>query len=693
MNTLFVTEISTICTAVAEVLHGAKTRGEGCIKVGENTVVTWVPPYLLRLKEPDEISDAYKKWNEESLPILPETIDFIAIDDAGARKQLKTLLDLIKDATRIVHAGDAGREGQLIIDLILNKSGFKGDISRLWLNANDEQSVRTALKSMRPNSEYRGLFDAGKARAYVDWYIGMNLTRSYTLAGKKSGYPNVISVGRVQTPTLTLVVARDLGIEQFVAKDHYKGIIVFNVENGQFAAVWQPKPETDSLVDGMLLDREVIKGLFARLRGHDGIVKQVVKKVGKTNPPLPFRLSTLQKICSSRFKLSAAKTLEVAQKLYEEKLTSYPRTGSSHLKESSHSEGTETLAAIGENLPAISGLCRAAIPSIKSPAWDDNKVGEHHGIIPTRAKKDISGLSPIERDVYELICRRYIAQFYPAAENERTKIEVELGGESFVARGSVELVAGWKLIERSEEKPEATDTDDEDSQALPPVTQGEPAKPVTGSTKSLKTKPRTPYNDGSLIEAMEAVHNVIKSGELDQIDAAAKHPDVIARLKETAGLGTDATRASIIETLLSRGFIKRDGNKLISTEAGRDLIAALPTQVKSPVLSSLLEQELESIRTGDAAYSDFLAKMRDWTKKLTTDCLSTPLKIAMPDGSVRCPLCGNGTLLKRSFVRKSPENSQGGKSNQKDIIWGCSTFPNCKARFPDKRGKPDIPKA
>lgn len=679
MDTIIIAEKKSVGQAICDVLSGTKSHDKGFITVGDNTVVTWARGHLMRFAEPDELDERFKNWRVEDLPILPTHLPVLPSDDGDERRQLSIVIGLLKDAKKVIHAGDAGREGQLIVDLIIQHAKFKGEVKRLWLNANDADSVRKALKSVEPNENRRSLYEAGIARTYADWYQGMNLSRAYTLMARKGGYVHVVSIGRVQTPTLLLVVARDLEIANFKPQTFYVPTVTVNVKNGSFQAEWKLPEDKAGIVDGKLLDATIGERLIVSVDGQPGKIAQLDVELQKLSPPLPYKLSTLTKDASSRFKMSGDRTLAVAQSLYDKKLTSYPRTGSCHLKEAMHAEAPQTLAAIAENDPKLAQLIAGANTGLRAAAWNDKKVGEHHGIIPVRGKSPVSDLTEEERQLYDLICRRYIALFYPNAQVERTRVVVEVAtrhsSETFIARGNVEKDPGWRRVFNDP----AEDEEAGATPSLPIMSEGEVCKIDGVELQRKQTRPPSPYNDGTLTGDMEEIHKVFKSGKLADLDPMTTQPELIQRIKETAGLGTDATRANIIGTLEKRGFVERKNKvQIISTETGRALIQALPTKVKSPALTALFEQELESIVAGSRSAADFLEKQRQWTKGLVEEALKAPLIMPKLKGDINCPSCKLGILVKRH------------NKSKKEDFFGCSLYPECRSAYPCKRGKPDL---
>lgn len=680
MATLVIAEKRLMGEAIAGVLKGKIQKGDGYLKVGDDTMVTWARGHLMRMAEPDEINPEWGKWHSKFLPILPEQFPYLVANDEWCIKQMKLIGNLLSQVDRVIHAGDAGREGQLIIDLILKQCSFRGDVRRLWLKANDEKTVLEALRVMRPNHEYQSLRDAAMARGIADWLFGMNLSRAYTNAARQTGYKETVSIGRVQTATLLLVVARDLEIENFKAVTYFIPTLLVSTPSGDFTVEWIIDETRTGVFDGRLLDTVLAKQIVDSCRNQTGRVENCTSKEGKLGAPMPYRLTTIQKACAQKFGLSADKTLKTVQTLYDKKLVTYPRTACSYLMESEHANAGEVLNAIGQNIPILSGAVQGAVPSLKSAAWNSAKVVEHHGIIPTSKIDPAVELAPIERQVYELIARRYLAQFYPASRYESMRVEVLVGAERFEATGTKTIERGWKVIdEADDELPENTPKTKE--QTLPQgLHSGMNCLVKNSSIESSKTRPPTQYNDGTLVIDMENIHRILQGGKLASIDPLTTKPSLIKCLKGVAGIGTDATRAGMIDTLIKRDFLTRTTRgkktKLESTPTGRALIMALPPEVKSPVLTALVEQELDLINQRKRNFDEFIAKQKLWVTSLTQYALSAPLTLTPAEKQFDCPMCGVGKLRKRPGA--------------KGVFWGCSQYPECGVTAKDKDGEPDM---
>ncbi len=540
---LFIAEKPSLGKAIAAQLPGQKKAARTHITCGSD-VVTWAFGHLLELAEPDAYlpdsvptnGSGKRRWRLEDLPIIPT--EWKKIPKASAKEQLSAIRSLLKTATEVINAGDPDREGQLLIDEILDAMKWRGPTKRIWLAALDPSSVQKALGALKDNASYRPLRDAAEARGRADWLVGMNLTRCYTLKSNNAG---VVSVGRVQTPTLALVVRRDAEIESFVPVQHYVPVTTFRHSNGEYRATWKAPENAPGLdAEGRLISLPTAQDIAKAVAGKQGKVLSFESQDGQEGPPLPFTLSKLQASASAKHGLSAQDTLNAAQSLYEtHKLTSYPRTDCAYLPESQHTDARMVLAAIATVNPACAPLAQSADLSLKSTAWNDKKIGAHHGIVPTSHDQvSVDALSEAERQVYELIVKAYICQFYPPHAFTKTVTVTDCGGHQWLARGRVIKTIGWRSVMQPDRE-----KDEDEAQVLPLMKMGDAVEWVSGTIDHRVTKPPARFTDGTLIAAMSSVHKLVTDHKIK------------ARLKETSGLGTEATRAAILETLVKREFI------------------------------------------------------------------------------------------------------------------------------------------
>ncbi|HGP2369215.1 TPA: DNA topoisomerase III [Salmonella enterica] len=625
---------------------GATQRGVGYLS-GPGVTVTWARGHLLETAEPEVYGEQYgKPWRTEVLPLVPAQWKLVVKPDAKA--QFAVINRLLKQVDEVVIATDADREGEVIARELLEYCQFQGRIFRLWMSALDDTSIRAALADLWPSSRTEALYFAGVGRSRADWLIGMNLTRLYTLKGREAGIGNVLSVGRVQTPTLAIVVQRDREIENFVAKPYFEVIATLAVNGAAFPAKW--------VAAAQYCDEE-------KRCIQPGVVAQVVQLCRQTpmaavidcqterkkkSAPLAFSLSSLQQACSRHWGMAAQKVLDIAQKLYETyKLTSYPRTDCGYLPLSMREEIPQVLSAVVSTDPALQPVVVQLDTQFVSRIWNDKKITAHHGIIPTKHTGDLSKLSDDERNVYQLIRLHYLAQFLPLMEVDATEATFNIGGQLFRTRGNVVVKPGWKSLFGTL----GDEDDDKEGEArLPAMQAGQTCQVQGAEQKALQTKPPAPYNDGTLIAAMTNAAAFVTDAALKKV------------LKENAGIGTEATRAGIIDTLVKRGFLVREKKALRSTPLGRNLVDVLPGTLTNPGLTALWEQMLDEVAAGRVSLNDFMARQSQWVSQLVNQGKSQPLALQAPP-SPPCPECGGKTTQRQGKI---------------GTFWGGLNYPACK---------------
>jgi len=637
---------------------GANSRKNGFFS--GTAIVTWCFGHLLELAGPDYYDEKWKVWDIDTLPIIPDHWHFQVKPDA--KKQFRIVKDLILKSSDVVIATDGDREGETIARSLLSLVGYKGNLSRLWLTALDPTSIKKALNNILPGHKTIPLYHAGLARQRADWLIGMNLTRAFTALGKRQGYQNVLSVGRVQSPTLSLIVQRDLQIALFEPKDFFELHANLQVNDGEFKATW--KPESDLLdPDGHITNIQTVRAI--QVEGHTGKINHVETERKKQPAPLLFNLSTLTALASKKYGFTAAKTAKIAQALYEtHKVTTYAGTDCEYLPKSQHQDAPAILDALFNIDEKLKPFVDKADPNIHSRAFNDEKQTAHHAIIPTRHVIELQQLSQDEFKVYDLVRRQYLAQFFPFYEYDVTIIEVTISGETFEAKGTTVINRGWKEVIQNNEKAANSNT-------LPYIQINEPAVCTKSEILEKQTQPPKHFTDATLISAMENIGRNVDDPSLKRM------------LNETAGLGTVRTRDRIIETLVSRKYIKRQKKYLISTELGRSLEAVLFDQIKDPVITAQWEQALDQIAQGNGSETDFTAQQKRFLEQLVQYMQNNIDKLpklafkALKTETVTyaCPKCGK--KLERKF---SPQNKQ--------HFWGCHGYPECKYTAPDNNGKP-----
>ncbi|USD66062.1 DNA topoisomerase III [Vibrio sp. SCSIO 43136] len=618
MSRLFIAEKPSLGRAIAAALPKPHKNEQGFIRCGNGDIVTWCIGHLLEQVEPDAYDERYKRWNMEDLPIVPHAWQLRPRPTSS--KQLTVVKKLLKQANTIVHAGDPDREGQLLVDEVIDyckvAKGKKESMSRLLISDLNLPAVKRALSSMRSNREFIPLSVSALARSRADWLYGMNMSRAYTLLGKKAGYQGVLSVGRVQTPVLGLVVRRDEEIENFVPKDYFTlhALIPYQSPQGDafdIRARWKPseacKPWQDK--EGRVLNRKLVENVASRIQGQPANVVESEQKQTKQNAPLPYSLSALQIDAAKRYGMSAQQVLDCCQSLYEKhKLITYPRSDCRYLPNEHFVQAGSVCEAIGNNAPELTTAVQGADLSRKSKAWNDSKVDAHHAIIPTPKKASVNALSGFEMKVYQLIARQYVIQFYPAAVYAESKLVFDIAGGCFIARGKQLVEPGWKAL-----MGKSTQQDDEGIDAVPPLDKGTALICREGEIKDRKTEPPKHFTEATLLQAMTGIARYVADKELKKI------------LKETDGLGTEATRAGILDTLFKRKLLNRQGKSILSTIAGRGLIHALPDESSYPDMTAHWEHQLQAMAERGQAYQPFMTALESNLNAIIGRVKSSPV--------------------------------------------------------------------
>lgn len=598
---LFIAEKPSLARAIADVLPKPQSRGDGFIKCGENDYVTWCVGHLLEQAEPEAYNPIFKQWRLEHLPIIPDKWQLIPRKDVA--KQLKTVEKLIHQADELVNAGDPDREGQLLVDEVFSYANLsvekRDQIKRCLISDLNPSAVEKAVQKLQPNRNFIPLATSALARARADWLYGINMTRAYTIRGRQAGYHGVLSVGRVQTPVLGLIVRRDFEIEHFQPKDFFE--VVAHIQNEKtienstalftFTALWQPSKACEDYQDedGRVLSQSLAENVVKRITQQPAEVMEYSDKREKETAPLPYSLSALQIDAAKRFGLSAQEVLDICQRLYEtHKLITYPRSDCRYLPEEHFAERMAVLNAISTHAPTYRTLPDILNMEHRNRCWNDKKVEAHHAIIPTSKNRTVN-LTQQELNIYTLIARQYLMQFCPDAEYRKSKITLNIAGGSFIAQARNLQTAGWKTLWGKE------DNDEEQQEApLPVVKKGQILFCSKGEIINKKTQPPKPFTDATLLSAMTGIARFVQDKELKKI------------LRETDGLGTEATRAGIIELLFKRGFLYKKGKNIHSSEAGRILIQALPDIATQPDMTAHWESQLTGISQKQTSYQQFM---------------------------------------------------------------------------------------
>lgn len=588
-----IAEKPSVAREIAGVL-GADRKKDGYLE-GNGYQVTWTFGHLCTLKEPQDYSPDWKAWDIRYLPMMPPRFGIKLIENDSYKKQFSVIKNLFDNADEIINCGDAGQEGELIQRWVMLKAGCRCPVKRLWISSLTAESIREGFSNLKPQEDFKYLYEAGMLRAIGDWLLGMNATRLYTV--KFGRNRQVLSIGRVQTPTLALIVNRQQEIALFVPQTYwelktiYRGVS-FSSSKGKF----------DKKEEGLTLLEKVIQSQFE--------IKGISEKKGTEAPPRLFDLTSLQVECNKKFAFSADETLKLIQSLYEKKLTTYPRVDTTYLSDDIYPKVAPTLKNLTDYSSLTSSVLNGKIPKSKK-VFDNSKVTDHHAIIPTGVRA--VNINDRERKVYDMIVRRFIAAFYPDCRFSTTTVSGEAGGVSFKTTGKQIIEPGWRVVFGKEESGKDNETENGDpdkasneEKTLPAFTKGEtgPHKP---ELVEKQTQPPKPYTEATLLRAMETAGKLVDDDDLR--DA----------LKEN-GIGRPSTRAGIIETLLKRNYIKKERKNLLATETGIELIGLIHVDLlKSVELTGMWEKKLRLIEKREYDTESFLGELKDMVVEVVKD--------------------------------------------------------------------------
>lgn len=675
---LCVTEKPSVASDIAKIL-GATVRRDGYFE-GAGYCVTWTYGHLCELKEPADYTDMWKRWSLGSLPMLPPRFGIRLIDNQRYRQQFGVIETLIKQADELINCGDAGQEGELIQRWVMQKAETKCPVKRLWISSLTDDAIREGFASLRPGADFDNLYYAGLSRAIGDWILGMNATRLYSLKYGEPGKP--LSIGRVQTPTLSLIVQRHHEIANFKPEDFwelqtlYRGV-TFNAASGRF------KEEAKALA------------VIEEIKALPFVIKSVEEKKGREAPPRLFDLTSLQVECNKRWGWTADESLALIQTLYEKKVTTYPRVDTTYLSEDIYPKVPDILRRMTPYAALTAPILAQKLPKSKK-VFDNSKVTDHHAIIPTGQSPQT--LVGNERLMYHLIAQRFIAAFYPDCEFLQTNVVGAAGETEFKASGKVISSQGWRAAFASQNDRKEQEGASSDDKILPPFTIGE-SGPHEPSLAKKTTQPPKYYTEGTLLRAMESAGKTVDDEELREA------------MKEN-GIGRPSTRAAIIETLFRRGYIYRQRKNIMASQAGIDLIATIKEELlKSAKLTGIWENKLRRIERGDYSAAEFIDELKQQISEIVLAVLSdnsqrkivvetdaatakgknagsateaapadkpkAPAKKRAPAvkslEQITCPLCGKGTLLKGRAA------------------YGCSEFRSgCALRLPFEEYPADL---
>lgn len=580
-----ITEKPSVARDIASII-GATTRRDGYFE-GNGYRVTWTFGHLCCLKEPHDYTPLWRRWSLGSLPMVPPKFGIKLIDDEGIKRQFHVIETLIAEADEVVNCGDAGQEGELIQRWVMQKAGIKCPVSRLWISSLTDQSIREGFESLQPEGKFDNLYYAGMSRAIGDWLLGMNATRLYSL--RYGGKGNVLSIGRVQTPTLALIVKRHFEIAEFKPEDFWELKTVY-------------RDVTFNAAKGRFNDPAEAEALLASLASQPFTVTSVTDKKGREAPPRLFDLTSLQVECNKRWGWTADESLQLIQSLYEKKVTTYPRVDTTYLSEDIYPKIPTILRQMTPYADRTAPVLAGKIPHSKK-VFDNSKVTDHHAIIPTGQPP--TSLVGNERKLYHLIAMRFIAAFYPDCIFLQTTVTATVDKTEFKAVGKVIENAGWRSLFSGESAESSAD----DERIMPAFTVGEsgPHKP---SLQKKTTQPPKYYTEGTLLRAMESAGKTVDDEELREA------------MKEN-GIGRPSTRAAIIETLFKRRYIYRERKNIMASQAGIDLIATIQDELlKSAKLTGIWENKLRRIERGDYQASEFIGELKELINTIVINVLS-----------------------------------------------------------------------
>ncbi|SDG95978.1 DNA topoisomerase-3 [Paraburkholderia phenazinium] len=721
---LWIFEKPSMAQAVLPHLPKPHKRQNGYVETGDG-YVSWLAGHVLEQVQPGDYDERWGKfpWAFEDLPIIPKDWKLKITEDK--KDQVAVIKALLKKCTSVVNGGDADREGQLLVDEVLLHFGNTKPVARIHMSAMDPVTVKKAIANLEDNTQYFPLYEAGLGRQRADWLVGMNMSRAYTILAKKQNYPGVLSVGRVQSPTLAIVVKRDREIDAFVPKDFWTieaqfadpaqpalpfwsrwlppGLSLESAEkqaeldaNGE-AEEDEECADADELqgaagtaggtrpawldAQNRIIDKAKADQLAAKVQqAGQGVVTRYLNKPVEERAPMPFELTGLQTALNARYGYSAKQVLDTFQELYLAGHVTYPRSDCAYLPESQHGEAPVVLDAIAQGAPHLATLVANANVTIRSRAWNDKQVGEHHALIPTVQAPDWNSLTAVQKHTYEMVARQYVAQFYPNCLVDKSKIEITIADERFAANGRVVKDPGWRAVFQGEAPAADAGKAPKGSTPLLPVLAEQSwvdCKAVNVAAKRTTPPPR--YTEGSLLTAMKHVYRTVSD------------PEERKKLKALDGIGRSATRAAIIETILKRSFVEAKGKQLVSTVIGRILVDALPKKLIDPGMTARWEALLDGIATKRVPLDAFMKAQEETIVELVraaqastlptippeamparkpyTGANGKPTPRPVPAGAEKCPKCKKGHLVPRT-VKNGPKAGQTFK--------GCTNYPECK---------------
>lgn len=623
MKSLIIAEKPSVARDIARVLHC--TRSQDGVIEGDKYIVTWGLGHLVTLADPEDYDPQYKEWKMDNLPMMPDKFKLEVIKQTG--KQYRVVKTQIhrNDVNEIIIATDAGREGELVARLILEKAGSKKPTKRLWISSVTDKAIKEGFANLKDGRQYDNLYDAAMCRAEADWLVGINATRALTCK-----YNAQLSCGRVQTPTVAIIAKREEEIKNFIPKPYYG--ITAKCQNPSLTFTWREEGKGSY----RSFDKSRVEALLAKMKAEkEGLVTDVKSVPKKTYSPQLYDLTELQRDANRRFNYSAKETLNIMQRLYENhKVLTYPRTDSRYLSSDIVPSIKERLEAcsVGPYRKLAGRLINKKIEA-KPSFVDDKKVSDHHAIIPTEQFVQMDHMTIDERKIYDLVVRRFLAVLYPPFEYEQTEILVDIGGENLVARGKTVKTSGWREV--YEDQAEEEDETELKEQNLPQVKKGDHLLSLTLLLTEGKTKPPAPFNEATLLTAMENPVSYMET----------KDKDMAKTLGETGGLGTVATRADVIEKLFSSFLLEKKGKDIHITSKAKQLLTLVPEDLKKPELTADWEMKLSEIAKGTRKRASFMKDIRQYSEELIHEIKAGEGRFAHDNlTNTKCPVCGKRML-------------------------------------------------
>lgn len=701
---LFIAEKPSMGAEIAKVLAKKNKisikRSDGFISIGSDTV-TWQFGHILELKSAEQIDPKYAKWEYETLPIIPTKWERTVKKDCI--KQFDIIKGLVDIADEIVHAGDPDREGELLIRETLIHLNNTKPVKRILLNALDEKSILYALDNLKDDSLFQNLYVSAETRTRADWLVGINLTRAYTILGRENGLTTSINIGRVMTPTFSLVVQRENEIRNFKPVTHYSLEAIFQYQSSEIKT--KLKIPDEIKVNDYVTDKSLIGVIANKLKiAPMGIISDYKVEKKTEYQLLPYSLSDLQLTAGKKFGYDPQMVLDTVQSLYEKKLTTYPRSDCSYLPENQFVDAGEILNNLSGINESFQKLAVEINTGIKSKAWNDKKITAHHAIIPTTKPCEFENLSDSEKNIYTLIATCYMAQFYKPHTYNKATIEITSNGFNFTASGKTVLEIGWKKL--------YSDNKTSEENILPVCNKGDKVVAVKTNLLEAVTKPPKRFTTATLLEAMKKIEKFVQN------------PEIKATLKDISGIGTEATRATIIEKILDKNFIEKDKQNLVPTKYGETIYKVLPSFLKTPDITAVWENQLAKIADGTGSVQSFLNGQLTIINEALRVAKNLKFNVNVP----RCPYCNNILrqviskkngqkywICKNFFIEDETKCKNGifSDHNGKPVIisckkchkgymkkkfshegkpfWSCDNYPDCKNMLPDKNGLPGNP--